>query len=409
MMRIGILAEGFAEWGGGIDFLRMIADSLRLGLADEAPDLVLLYPRLPTLAAVHQALMPWRKWLRAGRKPPWREVLDRQLQATSFARIAQVREAVGELPVLRFRDDEDLAVEARRARLDCLLPSFRALAPCVRTPWLGYLYDFQHRHLPQLFAESERRERDVQFAAMAARAGQVMVNSRAVAADCRCFLGEGGARFVPLPFGAAPMPDWLEERPALLAPYQLPRRYFLVSNQFWAHKNHRLAFAALGRLAPAAADVALVCTGSTEDQRDPGYFPSLTRVLDEQGLAGRVRILGHIPKRDQIEIMKGAVAVVQPTLSEGGPGGGAVYDAVALGVPALLSDIPVNRELDGLGLALAFFPHDDAAALAALMEQRLGQPAAPRQDRATLVALGRDRRRAVGQVLAEMLAVARRG
>jgi glycosyltransferase involved in cell wall biosynthesis len=415
MMRIGILAEGFAEWQGGIDFLRTICDSLRLGFAAEMPDLVLLYPRRPTLAAVDQVSLPWRKWLgesvREGRVKPWRELLRRQVEESSFARIARLREAVGELPALRFRDDEDLDGVARRERLDCLLPSFRALASCVRTPWVGYLYDFQHRHLPHLFSAEDRQGRDARFVLMAKHARQIIVNSRAVADDCRHFLGEGGAKLVALPFGAAPMPDWLAERPDLLAKYELPKRYFLVSNQFWTHKNHRQVFAALRQLgeAPEAADAAVVCTGSTADWRDPGYFPSLERFLDENGLASKVRILGHIPKRDQIEIMKGALAVIQPTLFEGGPGGGAVYDAVSLGVPALVSDIPVNRELDGLGLAVEFFdPHDDAA-LSGLMLEHLRRPAAMRQDVATLAAQGRERRRAVGKVLAETIAAVTSG
>ena len=39
------------------------------------------------------------------------------------------------------------------------------------------------------------------------------------------------------------------------------------------------------------------------------------------GLEQRVRVLGLVPKRDQIEIMKKACAVLQPTRFEGGPGG----------------------------------------------------------------------------------------
>jgi glycosyltransferase involved in cell wall biosynthesis len=39
------------------------------------------------------------------------------------------------------------------------------------------------------------------------------------------------------------------------------------------------------------------------------------------------------------------VALVQPTLFEGTPGGLAVADAVSLGVPVIASDIPVNREI----------------------------------------------------------------
>ncbi len=59
-----------------------------------------------------------------------------------------------------------------------------------------------------------------------------------------------------------------------------------------------------------------------------------------------MHFLGHIPKADQIAIMKDSLAVIQPTLFEGGTGGGSVYDAISLGVPAILSDIPVNREIE---------------------------------------------------------------
>jgi glycosyltransferase involved in cell wall biosynthesis len=293
---------------------------------------------------------------------------------------------------------------ARAEQLACLLPSLRAL-PREVGAWVGYIFDFQHRHLPQLFCAADRDARDARFAALAKSATHVVVNSRAVADDCRRFLGEGGATFVPLPFGAAPAPDWFGDEPERLAKYALPPRYFLVSNQFWTHKNHRVVFEALHKLAqaPEAPDAAVVCTGSIVDARDQGYFPSLRRFLDDSGLAGRVRILDHIAKRDQIEIMKGALAVIQPTLFEGGPGGGAVYDAVSLGVPALVSDLPVNREIDGLGFALRFFPPTDATALAGLMLDALRGPAPARKDAATLLAEGRERWRAVGKVLVETL------
>ena len=83
-----------------------------------------------------------------------------------------------------------------------------------------------------------------------------------------------------------------------------------------------------------------------EDYRFPEHINNLQREIDELGIADQVHFLGHIPKADQIAIMKGSLAVLQPTLFEGGPGGGSVYDAVSLGVPALLSDIPVNREIE---------------------------------------------------------------
>ena len=44
--------------------------------------------------------------------------------------------------------------------------------------------------------------------------------------------------------------------------------------------------------------------------------------------------------------MKGATAVVQTTLFEGGPGGGSVWDAISLGIPVILSDIKTNKTVE---------------------------------------------------------------
>jgi glycosyltransferase involved in cell wall biosynthesis len=63
------------------------------------------------------------------------------------------------------------------------------------------------------------------------------------------------------------------------------------------------------------------------------------------------------------------VALVQPTLFEGGPGGGSTYEAVALGQRVLLSDLPVNREIDDGDVR--FFPPGDHVSLSKLMEAAL--------------------------------------
>jgi glycosyltransferase involved in cell wall biosynthesis len=104
----------------------------------------------------------------------------------------------------------------------------------------------------------------------------------------------------------------------------------------------------------------------------------------------------QIPKRDQIQIMKHACAVIQPALLEGGPGGGSVYDAVSLDVPAIISDIPVNREVEGP--AIEFFPAGQAAALADKMKARLAAPhrrASPNE----LITAGQRRRAKCAAVL----------
>ncbi len=95
--------------------------------------------------------------------------------------------------------------------------------------------------------------------------------------------------------------------------------------------------------------------------------------------------------------MRAALAVVQPTLFEGGPGGGSVFDAVALGVPAIVSDIPVNLEIEEPNVR--FFKACDAAALSAAMAERLRSGAGVRQSPQQLMDAGLRRRKACGDTL----------
>ena len=85
------------------------------------------------------------------------------------------------------------------------------------------------------------------------------------------------------------------------------------------------------------------------------YSSATSASFEKAGIKDRVQILGLIPKRDQIELLKHSCALIQPTLFEGGPGGGAVYEAFSLRVPAIVSDIPINRELPADDLH-HFFP-----------------------------------------------------
>ena len=90
-----------------------------------------------------------------------------------------------------------------------------------------------------------------------------------------------------------------------------------------------------------------------------------------------VRFLDYIPKDDQLELMKASVAVIQPTLFEGGPGGGSIYDAISLGVRAIASDIPINYELPLDPARVVLFKKRDPADLVEKMEIFLNTPYDP--------------------------------
>lgn len=390
--RVGLLAHGFASWGGGVDFLRMVASSLRH--ADPTLELHVLAPMRGPLVLARNLRDLLRARASNGSVAAHRPAPEDLERAFDGSDIILHKIDIG---------SRALARAAARLRLDAILPAI-APQPDASPPWVGYVFDFQHRHLPQFFTEQERVRRDFEFSQMLDSANVVIVNARDVVKDIENFFPTRRAQVFALPF--SPSPGWdafsvdIEDA---LRRHGIAGPYFIVCNQFWKHKDHGTAFKAFAALAKQHPELSLVCTGATSDYRFPGYFDELMREAARDGVANRIYALGLIPKPDQLALIRGAVALVQPTLFEGSPGGGAVYDAVALGQQVLVSDIPVNTEIDDP--LVRFFRAGNAASLTTAMTRAwIGYPT-----RATypppeiLIARGIERRRACGEVLLQAI------
>jgi glycosyltransferase involved in cell wall biosynthesis len=386
-VKIGILAHDFMEWGGGVDFLWLVTDCLLATPRSQSCTFHLLVPD-------SGFRLKWRMIRRRAKSLLKKEKFNdpRTRSATVSAAFA----GFGDRIKIEHIGIGHRALEqaAKRLNLDALIPAVHSLGKNFPTPWVGYAYDFQHKYFPQYFSAESQKSRDEHFADMLTTAKVVIVNSKAAAADIAKFVPQATARVVSLPLCPAPAPQWLNTV-ELSASNRVVPPYFIICNQFWAHKGHMTAFQAFAKVAKENPKLSLVCTGSTEST-DPSYVPSLIRFAEKSGLSDRIKLLGLIPKREQIELLKNAVAVVQPTLFEGGPGGGSVYDAIAVGLPAIVSDIPVNLELQGMDVT--FFPANDSETLAQRMREQL---AAPKKKIAneTLIANGRQRRASCGEVL----------
>ena len=366
-MKIGIVGEGFFAWGGGIDYLRLIASSLIV--ADPSVELHFLLPASAhylspvsvrrkfvgkKIQSIVQAIYRHFGWSIGQPEPPdVKNVIDTVLGISSKASVHFVE-----------LGDKGLSAMAQKLELDILLPAMQPLQT-GEVPWIGYLYDYQHAYLPELFSAEEVASRNLHFHTMLQEAKHVIVNSQAVADDIDRFNPEHLALVSVLPFAAAPDPVWIEKAPLDKKHYGINRQYFMICNQFWQHKDHLTAWKALALVNKEFPEVELVCTGQTDDNRDANFFTDLVEVANKLGIAPRLKILGFIPKFEQISLLRQAVALIQPTLFEGGPGGGATYDAISLGVPVLLSDILVNREITEP--YVTFFPAKDSTALAILM------------------------------------------
>ena len=403
---IAVPLREFNGWGGGIDFIRLILSGL---LRDPGLRVVALVPRRtwPHQARKHlSAAIAGLKGLARGGRWAWQP--DRGVPAR------QVTDALADFrPRVEFRFHPDtsggLRQALRRLRPDAAVPCIRPLPADFPVPWVGYIYDFQHRYFPGLFSEAERAGRDAGFERMLAAAKVVICNSETARSDAGRFHPGTEARILALPFAPIPHPEWFDlDTAAARRRHAVPERYFMVCNQFWVHKDHPTALRAFARFRALGGDsgMALVCTGKLEEPRDPAYPGRIRALIAELGLEGRVVLAGHVPKEDQIALLRGAVALVQPTLFEGGRGGGAVLDAVTLGVPSLVSDLPVNLEIEHEDVR--FFPAGDPEALAALMVDVAAQPPV-RKSREALLMAAEARVAKLAETLAEAVARCRAG
>ena len=383
---MGLCSDVLLGWAGGRDLLVMTATAMHA--AEPLSRLYLLAPG----AEPAEPKFTWSRF-RYAIKDALKAVIGRPRLKDSpeasliLARAELISRIRANVPGLEVRYgaglDDDLKRAAFDLRLDAVYLAMRTPIPRPHCVLIGYVPDYQHRHLPHLFEAKELALRDEISGALIDSSDAIVMNARVVADDMRRFKGEPLPGLHALPFAPYVDQEWLRPRPGLLSAYGITGPYFIVCNQFWMHKDHLTAFRAMAEISSRHPEVSLICTGGTSDYRDPGYFGKLEAEATKLGLGSKLRFLGHIPKRDQIELLKHSVALVQPTLFEGGPGGGSTYEAVALGQRVLLSDLPVNREADCGDVR--FFPCGDHLALARLMESALAEIPEPR-DQAKLLA-----------------------
>lgn len=236
----------------------------------------------------------------------------------------------------------------------------------ARVHWIP---DFQHCHLPHLFSAEDLSWRKNYFARLAAGKELVVLSSQAALDDFRQYFDVQCPTYV-LRFATSPEPDWFAGDPGEVRErYGIRGPYIMCCNQFWVHKDHGTLFRALALLRERRLNISLVCTGAAEDNRHPGYMDSLRGLLETNRLAEHVHILGLIPRKDQIQLLRGADGVVQPSLFEGWST--VIEDCRLLGKQVFYSDIPVHLEQaipSGISFAAG-----DAAELARVLEAWRGR------------------------------------
>jgi glycosyltransferase involved in cell wall biosynthesis len=140
--------------------------------------------------------------------------------------------------------------------------------------------------------------------------------------------------------------------------YGLPEKFILTVGAHRPHKNHQVLLRAL---AAVPADVSLVVVGCF----DPRFPDLLPRQIAELGLQSRVKLVPAVAEKCLPAVYRAASAFAFPSLSEGF--GMPVLEAMAAGVPVVMSDIETLAEVGG-SAAIMVAPHDVAGWASALTE-----------------------------------------
>lgn len=261
----------------------------------------------------------------------------------------------------------------QKFKIDCVLPITDPQLNLTPVPIIRYLYDCQHKYYPQFFSENDIKNRDNYFQEMIKNF--CIVNSEDTKNDLIKFYNADKNKIFALPFSPKLKNEYIiKNKPEIIEKYKLPNKYFLMSCQFWVHKDHKTLLKAFAKLAHETnfSDINLVLTGTMEEPRKPEYINELKTLIKQLNIKNKVYLLGCIPKEEQLEIMKKAIAVINTTLFEGGPGGGSVWDACALGIRSIISDIKVNLEINND--LVSFFKTSNADDLCKKMIQLLQLP-----------------------------------
>lgn len=342
MIKVAFSVFGGTGWTGGINYLRNLLSAIAELPGKPVEPVLFIAPDTP-----ESSIALLRPYLA---KPPV------VVAGWSAGRAARLYRLAGSSLLQR-----DFISEGafRQEGIDVVFQHAAWYGLAFPIPTLAWIADFQHKHLPKMFAATNNLKRDLGYRALSYSATGVMLSSQDALRDCEAFFPGTRGKTSVLPF-CVQLPDQTSGiDPAETSRiYKLPTRYFYLPNQFWKHKNHLGLLASLKVLRDSSREIVVVASGNPADVRNPDHPAKILETMTRDGLVDSFRFLGLIPYEHIMPLMRGSLAVINPSLFEGWST--TVEEAKAIGVPLLLSDIGVHRE-QAENTAQFFDPHDPVA------------------------------------------------
>lgn len=346
---IGIFFTFNKIWIGGLIYIINLAKAIKTLPDEERPEIYLFYSpdNVSFLDEIKQAEYPYIHFISFTDKMNGKGAYLRSLifrRNSILDKIVNQYQLNGVFPV------NDLPVK----------PKFNR--EVIITSWFP---DFQHKVFPEYFSKMNLILREKRFKWVFKNTDFLVLSSNHVYSHFKQFAeNAGNVRVKILHFVSMVHDEDKVDIEFLMDKYQIRSPYFLVSNQFYAHKNHILVFKAIKILKERYPELLVVFTGRMEDYRNPAFIQSLKNYVFQNDIGGNCLFLGVIKRIEQLSLMKNAICVIQPSKFEGWST--VIEDAKSLQVPCIASDFEVHVEQ--LQDYAYYFGQNNPNELATLME-----------------------------------------
>ncbi|MDD9148851.1 glycosyltransferase [Sporolactobacillus sp. CQH2019] len=244
--------------------------------------------------------------------------------------------------------DIELLYAVKKHKIDLIFPVTGHPNMFLKNKSVFWIPDFQHFFYPQFFTKETLQGRDSLHKYIARQPNYLVLSSE----DAK----NSFAKFYPDHLNTIKIIKFqsdLEDEVGRLTDsfventlnkYNITGKYAILCNQFFNHKNHLVAFKAINYIKQEKGqDICLICTGNNQPvNNNKKHIEDLNQYIKDNHLEKDIKILGLIPRMDQLALIKASCVLVQPSLFEGW--GTSVEDAKWFHKKMILSDINVHYE-----------------------------------------------------------------